>query len=68
MITSKKIGGRTEYQESVRHSCGHTVVYETLGYKMDRRQVKQKRQSPCPKCQLGSLLYGNAHKQETEDS
>lgn len=67
MITSKKIGGRTEYQESVRHSCGHTVVYETLGYKMERRQVKQKRQSPCLKCQLGSLLHGNAPKQAKEE-
>lgn len=37
MIT-KKIGGRTEYTESVRHCCGHTIDYVTLGYKMNRRQ------------------------------
>jgi len=27
MIT-KKIGGRTEYTESVRHCCGHTIDKE----------------------------------------
>lgn len=56
MITTKKIGGQTEYAESVKHSCGHTVEYATLGYKMERRQVRAKRQSPCPKCQLEALL------------
>ena len=56
MITTRKIGGRTEYTESVRHSCGHTVEYVTLGYKMERRQVAQKRQSPCARCQLGLLM------------
>jgi hypothetical protein len=45
MIT-KKIGVRTEYTESVRHCCGHTIDYVTLGYKMNRRQVVQKRQMP----------------------
>lgn len=62
MITTKKIGKRTEYTESVRHSCGHTIKYVTLSYKMERRQVAQKRQSPCAKCQLADLLNapGNA--------
>lgn len=62
MITTRKIGKRTEYTESVRHSCGHTVDYVTLSYKMERRQVAQKRQSPCAKCQLADLLNtpGNA--------
>lgn len=55
MIT-KKIGGRTEYTESVRHCCGHTIDYVTLGYKMNRRQVVQKRQMPCARCQLKALL------------
>lgn len=55
MIT-KKIGGRTEYTESVRHCCGHTIDYVTLGYKMNRRQVAQKRQMPCARCQLKALL------------
>ena len=26
MITTKKIGRRTEYTESVRHSCDHTIL------------------------------------------
>jgi len=56
VITTKKIGRRTEYTESVRHSCGHTIYYVTLGYKMERRQVAQKRQIPCGRCQLGALL------------
>jgi hypothetical protein len=62
VITTKKIGRRTEYTESVRHSCGHTIDYVTLGYKMERRQVAQKRQIPCGRCQLGALLKapGNA--------
>ena len=70
MITTKKIGKRTEYTESVRHSCGHTVDYVTLGYKMERRQVAQKRQSPCAKCQLADLFNtpGNAQQQVQADS
>ena len=69
MITTKKIGKRTEYTESVRHSCGHTIEYVTLGYKMGRRQVAQKRQSPCARCQLGALLKapGNAQQQVQPD-
>ena len=62
VILTKKIGKRTEYTESVRHSCGHTIDYVTLGYKMERRQVAQKRQIPCGRCQLVALLKapGNA--------
>ena len=70
MITTKKIGKRTEYTESVRHICGHVVEYVTLGYKMERRQVAQKKQIPCAKCQLADLLNtpGNAQQQVQADS
>jgi len=70
VITTKKIGRRTEYTESVRHSCGHTIDYVTLGYKMERRQVAQKRQIPCGRCQLGALLKapGNAQQKFQPDN
>lgn len=64
MITTKKIGKRTEYTEAVRHSCGHTIEYVTLGYKMDRWQVVQKRMVPCGRCQLEALLKASANIQQ----
>ena len=66
---TKKIGKRTEYTESVRHSCGHTIDYVTLGYKMERRQVAQKRESPCARCQLKALskVHVNAQQQVPAD-
>lgn len=59
MITTKTINGRTEYTESVRHSCGHTVNYVTLGYKMERRLVKMKKLTACGACQLKAVLTEN---------
>ena len=64
MVTTKKIGKRTEYTEAVRHSCGHTIEYVTLGYKMERRQVAQKRMIPCVRCQLEALLKAPANIQQ----
>ena len=34
----------------------HDQEVKTLGYKMERRQVKIKRQSPCLRCQMNGLV------------
>lgn len=56
MKTTKKIGRKTEYTEQIEHSCGHKVDYVTLGYKMERKQAAQKKDSLCGKCQLKLIL------------
>jgi len=55
-ITVRKVGRKNEYTETIRHSCGHEIDITTLGYKMERRQVKAKKRSPCLSCQLKSVL------------
>jgi len=55
-ITVKKIGNKNEYTETLRCACGHVQEVVTLGYKMDRRQVKIKQQLPCLRCQIEALL------------
>jgi hypothetical protein len=55
-ITVHKIGKINEYTETFKCSCGHDEIVVTLGYKMERKQVKMKRQSPCLRCQLKELI------------
>lgn len=52
-----------EYKERIRHACGHTVEYVTA-YKIERRLVKQKRQTDCAKCQLNSLMVVERNREE----
>lgn len=59
MIKAKKIGCQTEYTETIKCICGHTIDCVTLGYKIKRKQVAEMRQKPCPRCNLKMLLENN---------
>lgn len=63
MITVVRVGGRNEYHETVRYLCGHVQEIVTLGYKMGRRQVAQKRMNHCPRCQLAALAAQQKNKE-----
>lgn len=56
-----------EYEEDVRHSCGHVVTYKTTGEKMLRRQVRAMRTNTCLKCQLKSLIPDSANQITTKE-
>jgi len=63
-ITEIKIGNLTEYTETFVCSCGHTQEVKTLGYKMERRQVRTKRRSPCLRCQMNGLVSAKDEKHD----
>jgi hypothetical protein len=62
-ITVRKIGRKNEYTETFRCACGHSQEVVTLGYKMERRQVKVKQQNPCLRCQMEALTSPSERKQ-----
>jgi hypothetical protein len=62
-ISVRKIGCKNEYTETFHCACGHEQQVVTLGYKMERRQVKIKRQNPCLRCQVKELASPNIRRQ-----
>lgn len=68
MIKSQKIGKQTEYTETVHCACGCVVPIVTLGYKMQRAQVRIKRDNPCLRCQMKDIMIQSAaHEAAKED-
>lgn len=50
MIKKRKVGKATEYEETIRCSCGHEITVTTTGYKLERAQVKYRQKKPCHLC------------------
>jgi hypothetical protein len=56
MITTKKVGRKTEYLEDIRHSCGHVIYYTTLSHKIGRKVKAEMMGKPCARCYREELM------------
>ena len=58
MIKKRKVGKATEYEETIRCACGHSVTLTTMGQKADRGTVAGFRKRPCVRCEISELVEG----------